>query len=386
MLTGSCGDDGGSGSDASVSPDGALARCTPASGMTLTRQEVATGLVNPLLATAPVGDARLWILEQPGRIRIVKDGNLLPEPFLDIRTAVEDNPNEMGLLGLAFHPKYATNGRFFIHYNIPGPGEPPYQSVLAEMHADPTSDVADSGEVNRLFTLGQQAGNHNGGMIEFGPDGYLYVALGDEGGGNDIYGNGQNLDTLHGSLLRYDVDTGMAPPSNPFVGVDGRDEIWAYGLRNPWRFSFDRQTGDLYIGDVGQNQREEISVQPASSTGGDNYGWPLCEADNDFDDTCNNAALVPPVAVKDHGDGPCSITGGYVYRGTCMPDLTGWYFYGDYCSGQIWRFQWSNGVASNEIEITDQIGTSRLTSFGQDGLGEMYTIDRNGTVYRLVLE
>ncbi len=380
-----CGDDGGSAVDALDIPDGAIASCTPASGTTTTLTPVATGLVNPLLLTAPVGDARLFIVEQPGRIRIVKDGNLLPDPFLDLRQSVFDGENEMGLLGLAFHPNYAVNGRFWIHYNIDTGGDPRFQSIVAEMHAEPTADVADAGEVRRLITLDQRAGNHNGGMIDIGPDGHLYIAFGDEGGSNDTFGNGQNLDTLHGSIVRLDINTGMPPADNPFVGVNGRDEIWSYGWRNPWRFSFDRMTGDLYVGDVGQGEREEISVQPASSTGGENYGWPLCEGDRDFDDTCNNASLVPPATVQNHGGGRCSITGGYVYRGTCMPDLQGWYFYGDYCSGQIWRFQWSGGVATNEVEVTSEIGTDRLTSFGQDGLGELYTINRNGTVYRIGL-
>src|SRR5688572_30253196 len=279
------GDDGGvakdtpqidaSNIDARPAADAAVATCTPQSGTNLALQPVATGLSSPVFLTAPPGDARLFIVEQPGRIRIVKDGTLLETPFLDIRGPVRSTGDEEGLLGLAFHPDYAQNGRFFVYYTADSPNG---DNLVAEYTVGANPDVADTAE-ERLITFAHPGeGNHNGGGIAFGPDGYLYIGTGDGGGSNDEHGNGQPLTTPLGKMLRIDVDvagTYAIPATNPFVGDGGgvREEIWANGLRNPWRWSFDRMTDDLYIADVGQLQREEVNVQPAASTGGENYGW-----------------------------------------------------------------------------------------------------------------
>ena len=380
--------------DAMAASDAAIARCTPGSGITLTRQHIGD-FVDPVLVTAPKGDDRLFVVERAGRILVVEDGTVLTEPFLDIRDQVLSHlTREQGLLGLAFHPDYTSNGRFFVYYSVnlgtdPPDGVPDYKSIVAEYHADPRADVADAQET-RLMTIDEPAWNHNAGMLAFGPnDGYLYIALGDGGGGNDTYGNGQNTATLLGSILRVDVDTGSpyaVPADNPFVGTSNANEIWAYGLRNPWRFSFDSATGDLYIGDVGQDQSEEIDVLAAGDPGGANFGWPECEGDHDNSGGgCNQPGFTAPVVTKTHDENRCSIIGGYVYRGTCLPDLQGWYFFGDWCSGQVWRFQYSGGQATNEVDVTDQIGGGDVTSFGEDGQGELYIVHHTGPVYRIGL-
>jgi len=409
LLSAGCGDDGGSGNDDAAvnqadapvggpdgavgaidapvnAPDGALASCTPQNGTNVTRALIGN-FVNPVLATAPQGDPRLFIVERAGRIRIYKDGATLPTPFLDIRGAVETGQNEQGLLGLAFHPQFSTNGRFFVYYSEDGPGSG-RPSIIAEYNASPGSDVATPTET-RILTLAQPNWNHNGGMLAFGPDGYLYISFGDGGGSNDTYNNGQDTNTLLATMLRIDINSGSpysVPASNPFVGGAGMDEIWAYGLRNPWRFSFDSQTGDLYIGDVGQGQREEINVQPASSTGGENYGWPDCEGTrNNGGSGCGTAGFTAPVLDKTRAQGWISVIGGYVYRGTCMPDLQGWYFYGDYAASQnMYRFQYSGGSAMNDTNITSQLSISSLSAFGQDGLGELYMVSHSGPVYKIV--
>lgn len=389
--------DGGQTVDAAPAADALSFNCTPTSGTNLTTQEIATGLARPVLVTAPAGDPRLFVVEQPGRIRIIKDGTLLPTPFLDIAGPVNDNGNEQGLLGLAFHPNYASNGRFFVNYTATTPGN---ATVVAEYQVSADADVATATET-RLLTIPQFATNHNGGMIEFGPDGYLYIGMGDGGGGGDPQEQGQDNTTLLGSMLRIDVN-GAAPyaipPSNPFADSangtnDPRPEIWAIGVRNPWRFSFDTKTGDLYIGDVGQNVEEEIDVQPAASSGGENYGWDHWEGTNCYEPPaggCGDPAdFDQPVATHTHADSWCSITGGSVYRGSCFPDINGWYFYIDYCKNELWKFVYSGGAATQHAAVPGSFG-SNVTSIHADATGELYLTafngnGSNGSVLRLIV-
>ncbi len=364
--------------------------CTPTSGTDLKLQEVATGLFEPLYLTAPSRDARLFIIEQPGLIRIVQDGVLLPAPFLDVEGIVQDAGNEQGLLGMAFHPDYATNGRFFINYTGRAPNG---ATVIAEYTVSSDANVANTTGIT-LMTINQPEGNHNGGMITFGNDGYLYIGTGDGGGGGDqhgLIGNGQNLNTLLGKILRIDVDSSpyAIPADNPFSGASGMPEIWAYGLRNPWRFSFDTANGDIYIADVGQNAIEEVNVQ-AGDAAGLNYGWRIMEASDCFNpaNNCDQTGLVLPTHEYPQTQGRRSITGGYVYRGVCLPDIAGRYFFGDYVGEQIYTFEYQGGAAINLEDLTSDIDPGSviagLTSFGTDGFGELYVVSRDGKIYKVV--
>jgi glucose/arabinose dehydrogenase len=350
----------------------------------LTLEEVTGGLQVPIgIAHAGDGSDRLFILEKAGRIRIVRDGALLDAAFLDITGRVGSQGSEQGLLGLAFHPAYVDNGYLFVSYTDRR-GDTAISRFRASggdpNRADPASEVM-------LLQQAQPARNHNGGHLAFGPDGYLYVGLGDGGGAGDTYANGQNGGTLLGAMLRLDVDGGdgyAVPMDNPFTGnPDVRDEIWAIGLRNPWRYSFDRATGDLYIGDVGQNVYEEINFQPTSSSGGENYGWPIMEGLHCYpaDGSCSQQGLTLPVFEYDHADG-CSATGGYVYRGQRFPALQGIYLLGDYCSGRIWglaRAADGRWQAAEMAQIPMQIA-----SFGEDDAGEVYLVDMGGgSLYRV---
>lgn len=366
-----------------------VADCTPVSGTSVTTEVVTGGLIDPVFVTSTGLDLRLFILEKPGRIRIVKGGTLVGTPFLDIAELVLSTESEQGLLGLAFHPSYPQNGRFFVNYTAKDPRQ---ATVIAEYQVSSDGDVANPVE-ERLLVIPQPAANHNGGMIAFGPDGYLYIGMGDGGGSGDPGEHGQDNTTLLGDMLRIDVDSGNPygiPAANPYAnspnGVDDpRPEIWAMGLRNPWRFSFDRKTGDLYIADVGQGSWEEVNVQPAGSTGGENYGWDEMEGAHCFEPAtnCDMSGKVLPVAEYDHGGDRCSITGGYVYRGTCMPDLQGRYFYADYCSGQAWTLKYTAGQPADVQEIPG-LGT-RISSFGEDATGELYLTNlSDGNVYRIV--
>ncbi len=281
--------------------------------------------------------------------------------------------SEQGLLGLAFHPDYAGNGLFFVNYtDLEG------NTVVARFAASGDPNRAEPGSEVVILTLNQPAVNHNGGHLAFGQDGYLYVGTGDGGGAGDQYANGQNGKTLLGAMLRLDVD-GEAPytvpGTNPFVGrPDVRDEIWALGLRNPWRYSFDRLTGDLFIADVGQNQYEEVNFQPADSAGGQNYGWPMMEGRNCYpaDRPCERTGLTLPVLEYDHSRG-CSVTGGYVYRGQEFPILTGIYLFGDYCSGRIWGLAPAGNGDWQVAELAQVDG--QLSSFGENERGELYLLD-----------
>ena len=358
---------------------------------------VAGGLDAPTHISAPRLDPnRLFIVEQPGRIRLVKNGILLSQPFLDIQSRVSCC-GERGLLSVAFHPDYENNGRFFVDYtNNNG------DTVIARYELSGDPDVAPASSEKILLTIAQPFSNHNGGQLAFGPDGYLYVGMGDGGSGGDPLDNGQSDSTLLAKILRLDVDVDTppyyaAPASNPFVGPgDPLDEIWAKGVRNPWRFSFDRATGDLYIGDVGQNQWEEIDFQPAASTGGENYGWDIFEGNHCFDpqpffSDCPSppTGFTPPIYEYDHTNG-CAVTGGFVYRGCRMPDLRGTYFFSDYCSAFVRTFSYAGGMVLNEQDRTSDVvpgnglSIGSVTSFGEDARGELYIADQDGEVFEIV--
>jgi glucose/arabinose dehydrogenase len=333
------------------------------------------GLTQPLdIQTA--GDERLFVLEQPGTIRIVQGGELLPTPFLDIRQLVVNQGNEQGLLGLAFDPNYAETGAFFVNYTGAGGRT---KIVRYQVSSDP--NVADPESARPLLGYDQPYRNHNGGKLAFGPDGYLYISAGDGGSAGDPQGNGQRLDTLLGKILRIDVassDFYAIPSDNPFVGQDGaRGEIWDYGLRNPWRFAFDPATGDLYIADVGQNQWEEINFEPAGS-GGVNYGWNRWEATHPYQGDGDGTTM--PVAEYSHAEG-CSVTGGVVVHDPDLPDWNGVYLYGDYCSGALWGLVRDDGGQWQQARLFTL--DANITAFGTGAGGKVYLADRGGTIYHL---
>jgi glucose/arabinose dehydrogenase len=354
----------------------------PATGARL--ELVVEGLDFPLYVTSPPGDPRLFIVEKSGTIRIFKKGELLPNPFLDLSGQVSGG-SEQGLLSMAFHPDFAANGRFFVSFtNRDG------DSRVIEHRVSSHPDRAETAPVGTILALEQPFSNHNGGLILFGPDGMLYLGFGDGGSGGDPQENGQNLGTLLGKILRIDVDSGAPytiPPDNPFAGRKGaREEIWAYGLRNPWRFAFDRANGDLYIADVGQWKWEEVHVA-AAGAGGQNYGWDIMEGAHCFEppSNCDRKGLVLPVIEFDHSNNACSITGGYVYRGSAIPDLVGTYFYADYCAGFVRSFKFAGGRATEEQSWPAlQPPGSLIGSFGEDADGELYICTGGGAVYKVV--
>lgn len=359
------------------------ATAVPAAG-SFTSTRVATGLTRPTFVTNAADNSnRLFVLEKPGRIRVVKSGLLVAQPFLDISSLVGSSSNEQGLLGLAFHPDFEQNGRFFVAYTAKDAA-----NTVAEYRvAKAADDVADASSGKVLFSVPDQYPNHNGGMLAFGRDGYLYVSMGDGGSAGDPNGNGQKLGSLLGKLLRIDVNDGSPygiPATNPFISTTGaRPEVWAYGLRNPWRFTFDRQTGDLWIGDVGQDKYEEVDFQAADSKGGENYGWNTMEGAHCYkpQTDCRQDGLVLPVFEYDHGQG-CSVTGGYVYRGKAIPPLVGRYLFVDYCGTTLWA---TTRDADGSFATTE-IGKvpTGITAFGEDESGELYfTVDNEGAVYRL---
>jgi glucose/arabinose dehydrogenase len=354
--------------------------------LTLGLQEVVTGLADPLRLTAPPGDARLFIVEKGGRIRIVRNGALLPTPFLDV-SALVSNGNEQGLLGLAFDPQYAGNGRFFIDYT-----DTDGNTVVASYRVSSDPDVADPASAVVRLRVDQPYSNHNGGHLLFGPDGFLYVGLGDGGSAGDPQRRGQDPRDLFGSMLRIDVSgaTGYTSPgSNPHgENAAWAPEVWNIGLRNPWRFTFDRATGDLYIGDVGQGDREEIDVSPAASGAGraQNFGWPITEGAACYGaSSCDRTGLVEPVLDYTHADG-CSVTGGIVYRGPAIPQLAGTYFYSDYCSDWVRSFRYAGGQATERTEWPTLSPGSGVLSFGEDTAGELYILSANGGVFRIVAQ
>lgn len=332
---------------------------------------VVSGLERPV-DLQPDGSGRLFIIEKVGRIRIFQNGQLIEQPFLDIDDRVGSFGNEQGLLGLAFHPQYAQNGRFFVNYTDTNGDD-----VIARFQVSSDPNAADPNSEVRLLAVPDPFPNHNGGVLAFGPDGYLYAGMGDGGAAGDPFGNAQKTDVLLGKILRLDVDSAepyAVPSDNPFG-----NEVWVYGLRNPWRMSFDRATGDLYIGDVGQGAWEEIDFLPAGTGAGTNFGWDHREGAHDYEGG-GPAGMVDPIAEYSHPEGGCSVTGGYVYRGA-MTEWTGIYLYGDYCTGLIWGLVQVNG-GWQEQQLFDVNFT--ITSFGQDETGEVYALSDNGNIYRLL--
>ncbi len=342
---------------------------------------VASGFRRPLYLAAAPGDTdgRLFVVEQDGTIITVRDGRRQEPLFLDIRDRVHALANEQGLLSMVFDPDFAANGAFYVYYtDFRG------DTVVARYRLAPDNPaVADPGSEEVILRVEQPHSNHNGGLVLFGPDGYLYIGLGDGGSGGDPQGHGQDPRTLLGTILRVDVrrsSTYVVPPDNPFVGQsDHRPEIWAYGLRNPWRFSFDRLTGDLYIADVGQNAWEEVSFQPARSKGGENYGWNVYEGSALFQGP-PRAGLTPPISEYGRDEG-CSVTGGYVYRGRQLPALVGNYLFGDFCTGFVWALTPQADGTWVRTLLFDS--NAQITSFGEDADGEVHVVDRQGTIYRI---
>lgn len=342
---------------------------------------ITDGIEKPVFLThAGDGSGRLYVVEQSGRIRLVEQGRVASVAFLDIADRVRFG-GERGLLGLAFHPDYRRNGRFFVNYTRRDDGA----TVLSEFQRSPVSGVAPSDE-RILMVVAQPYANHNGGMIAFGPDGFLYIGRGDGGSGGDPDNRAQNSNDLLGKILRVDVNAGAPyaiPRDNPFVNGGGRPEVYAVGLRNPWRFSFDPETGFLWVADVGQNLWEEVDVV----TRGGNYGWRVMEGTHCFNPalSCRTAGLVPPVIEYYHDAGRCSVIGGAVYRGRAVPILQGHYIYGDFCSGEIFAFKASpaDGIPA-EPAVLLKTGF-RISSFGQDEAGELYVLDHSGGIYRLTL-
>jgi glucose/arabinose dehydrogenase len=366
---------------------GLLAGCGDGTGPvepipdSLAVEVVASGLSNPLYLASPAGDARLFVVEQPGRIRIIQNGSLLTTSFLDITGRVLDG-GERGLLSVAFHPSYASNRFLYVNYTD-NQGDTRVERYTAT--SDP--NVADPNSALLIIGIAQPFANHNGGLVMFGPDGMLYIGMGDGGSGGDPQGHGQNRATLLGDLLRIDVNQGSpyaVPADNPFVNQTGmRGEIWGYGLRNPWRFSFDPEGGTLYIADVGQNAWEEVNAVLATAKGV-NYGWNILEASACYGSaTCDRSGLTLPVLEYAHDGGACSVTGGFVYRGQRIAGLQGHYFYSDFCAGWLRSFHLVDGRAEEQREW-DVGDLGQVMSFGEDAARELYILSANGRVYRLI--
>ena len=374
----------------------------------LTLTQIATGFTHPTYIThAGDGSGRIFIIEQPGRIRIVKNGVVQPTPFLDITSRVNSAGSEQGLLSVAFPPGFASKGYFFVDYtDMTGIAN----TVVARYHVTANPDVADPNSEEIVLGITQPYANHNGGQLQFGPDGYLYIGMGDGGSGGDPQNNAQTPSVLLGKILRIDTEQ-TAPPSppsggsllyyfpaiaktfsiasytvpatNPYTQTAGyRGEIWALGLRNPWRFSFDRSTGDLYIADVGQNAWEEVDFQSASSAGGENYGWRILEGTHCYNPSSGcvpPARYSAPVAEYSHSFG-CSVTGGYVYRGPGNAAMQGIYFYGDYCSGRIWGLQNAGGWQTQQLAQP----SINISTFGEDEAGNLYVASYSGgAIYQI---
>ncbi|MDZ4857623.1 MAG: PQQ-dependent sugar dehydrogenase [Candidatus Hydrogenedentes bacterium] len=354
-----------------------------------------SGFENPVFLTAPPDDTtRIVVLEQEsGSVFLIKNGVRQATPFLNIDKKVGSEDGEQGLLGLAFHPDYANNRFLYVNYT-----DNNGDTVIERYKAKKSFDKAGKKSKKRILKIAQPYSNHNGGMIAFGPnDGYLYIGMGDGGDADDPHNNGQTLNTLLGKMLRIDVDNGdpyVNPSSNPFVPISAaRSEIWSIGWRNPWRWSFDRLTGDIYVGDVGQDNVEEIDFQPADSEGGENYGWKIAEGFScrGGSGTCGtDEGFTPPIIDYGHNEGQVVI-GGYVYRGTAIPALAGTYFYADYSFGTIWSLKYDGNTVSDLTERTDDldpVGTPRISgpcSFGEDAAGELYILDRDdGEIYKIV--
>ena len=364
---------------------------------------VQSGFGSPIFVCSPPGDLqRLFVVEQGGMIKIIRNGSTLATPFINLGAGGLNkivSGGEQGLLGLAFHPNYAANGFFYVNYTAAGTGS----TVIERYSVSANPDVATATSGLTLLTIAQPQSNHNGGCVQFGPDGKLYIGMGDGGAGNDTgaghdaaVGNGQSPATLLGKMLRLDVDlpAPYIPADNPYAtSATVLHEIWDFGVRNPWRFSFDRQTGDMYIGDVGQGAWEEIDFS-AAGVGNLNFGWRCMEGNHCTGltgCTCNSAALTGAIAEYDHGQG-CAVTGGYVYRGNTVCGLNGTYFYSDYCSSNIWSFKYTGGAVTQftnrttELEPAGAPTINNVSSFGEDGSGELYIVDiGDGEIYRIEL-
>jgi glucose/arabinose dehydrogenase len=381
----------------SAAAAGIVAAATPAQD--LTSRLFVDGLAEPVwVGAVPDDTERLFVLEKRGAIRIIRDGALLATPFLDIDPKISSG-GERGLLGLAFSPEYSADGEFYVNYtNNSG------HTVIARYTVTADPDIADPASEEILLTVNQPFGNHNAGWISFGPDNMLYIPLGDGGSGGDPEHRAQNPQEMLGKILRLDVmgppDPGLAyaiPADNPFVGnPDVLDEIWALGLRNPWRNDFDPLTGDLWIADVGQNQFEEINFQPADSIGGENYGWKCREAFACFSTagpwcpaSCTDNPFVDPIHAYGRGDG-CSVSGGIVYRGAAIGGLSGTYFFADFCSAKIWSLRYDGASVQEFTERTSELAPPAgpairsIVSFGRDAHGEMYIVSINGEIFKVI--
>jgi glucose/arabinose dehydrogenase len=355
--------------------------CLNISAQTINLQSFATGFSAPVEITCAPNDARLFVVQQSGLIRILNpNGTINTTPFLTLTSSTILSGGERGLLGLAFHPNYATNGYFYVNYTRAGDGA----TVIARYTVSADPNIADAGSGTVLLTVAQPFSNHNGGSIKFGPDGYLYIGMGDGGSGGDPGNRAQNINENLGKMLRIDVDSASPygiPATNPYVGISGNDEIWAIGLRNPWKFSFNRLNGDLWIADVGQNAIEEINKvsTPATNTGL-NFGWRCYEGNVPYDNSgCPSySATYAPIAVYVHGTtNRCSITGGYFYTGSTYPNFANKYFFADYCTGEI-------GWVSSDGTITwNYNGPNLITTFGEDTNGELY-VAMGGTIYKMI--
>lgn len=375
LLALSCSGNGGPGDPAVITPN-----------VDLALQPIASGLSSPVHLASPPNDDRLFVVEQPGRIRIIQNGALVSTPFLDIDAKVLSG-GEQGLLSVAFHPSYSTNRHFYVYYTD-NTGDLQIERYTA---SQTSPNIADPMSARPILNVPHPSNsNHNGGQLVFGPDGFLYIGTGDGGSGGDPPNNAQNRNVLLGKILRIDVSPASTaaytvPPSNPFVGqANVRSEIWAYGLRNPWRFSFDRVGNVLYIGDVGQNSKEEVNAVP-SMQAEVNYGWRIMEGTDCFSPMllCNKSGLTVPVHDYPTADGNCAVTGGFAYRGSAIPQIVGLYFFSDYCKGGLRSFRLVDGVATDVREWNAGVGAT-VTSFGEDRRGELYVISHGGTVGKLI--
>lgn len=375
LLALSCSGNGGPGDPAVITPN-----------VDLALQPIASGLSSPVHLASPPNDDRLFVVEQPGRIRIVQNGALVSTPFLDIDAKVSSG-GEQGLLSVAFHPSYSTNRHFYVYYTDNN-GDLQIERYTA---SQTSPNIADPMSARPILNVPHPSNsNHNGGQLAFGPDGFLYIGTGDGGSGGDPPNNAQNRNVLLGKILRIDVNPASTaaytvPPSNPFIGqANIRSEIWAYGLRNPWRFSFDRVGHVLYIGDVGQNSKEEVNAVP-STQAEVNYGWRIMEGTDCFSPMllCNKSGLTLPVHDYPTADGNCAVTGGFAYRGSAIPQIVGLYFFSDYCKGGLRSFRLVDGVATDVREWNAGVGAT-VTSFGEDRRGELYVISHGGTVGKLI--
>lgn len=363
----------------SVPASAALAGPATIDGASIGFETFADGLQSPVGLTAPAGDERVFVAEKTGAILMFKGRERGARPFLDLRDLVSSG-GEQGLLGLAFHPDFATNGRFFVDYT-----DRAGDTQIVEYHA--AGDVADAQSARVLLSINQPFRNHNGGWIGFGPDGLLYIGMGDGGSGGDPQGNAQNRDVLLGKMLRIDVDTDEPygiPAGNPFVAGSGAPEIFLMGVRNPWRNAFDGEM--LYIADVGQSATEEITVVDVAQAAGANLGWNVVEGTDCYPAgaVCIQGGFVMPAHTYSHEDG-CSITGGYVYRGQAIPKLAGRYFFADYCVGTLRSLRYADGTVTSVTDSADDLGTlGQVLSFGQDSAGELYVLTDAGKVLKMV--